>query len=173
MTCIVGVEYGSKVYLAGDSSISWGDANRLALSEPKIRRLQCDVVIGVAGGKREGDIILYWTPPRWLGNDPKEWAVLELAPAIQEIMKGVHEPEYELLLGVGGTLLTIDSWGSCHGWPYDYGAVGSGADFALGALYQSFKTRPRARPKPRLTQALEAAATHSSEVCPKYYYISG
>jgi len=168
MTCIVGVEHGGRVYLGGDACVAWADC-QTRLPQRKVRRVS-GIVMGASGAMREVGLVLTWTPPRYDGSDPHLWVVEVFAAEFLRRLKagGVRKPQVELLIGVGGTLLSVDAWGGEHGWPEGYGASGSGAEVAKGAL----GALPRASPRTRLRRALELAAEHCYAVSPPFAYVS-
>jgi hypothetical protein len=133
------------------------------------------IALGASGSMAASDLALAWEPPRYVDGDPYRWVVDELAPELREWLRanGIRgRPDLELLIGVGGTLLCVAGSGGAHTWPSRYGAIGSGADWALGSLHTSQRMRPRPRPQTRLRWALEASAEHCNTVSPPWTMVS-
>ncbi len=159
MTAVAGIAHRGRVWLLADTSVSDGEAlSNSAL--PKVRRVG-GYVYGVSGDCRACDVAVRWALPRWDGEPPREWVVDALAPVVRQRLRdcGERGAELELLLGVGGVLLSLDSSLAVTVWPDGYGAIGSGAQVALGAL---FATRSWPGRVSRLRVAIQAAERHCS-----------
>jgi ATP-dependent protease HslVU (ClpYQ) peptidase subunit len=72
------------------------------------------------------------------------------------------------LVGIRGRLYRIDVDYQIGRSVDNYEAVGSGEEFALGAMFASAHLPPEERAR----LALEAAAHHSSAVCPPFHIMS-
>lgn len=161
LTCIAGVVHRGRVHLLGDSAVTMGDDERAASAVPKVRRTG-GYCYGVAGDGRACDVAVRWALPTWDGSEPRGWVVDVLAPVVRQRLHDCDEGKavLDLLVGVGGSLVWIDSSLAAVVLPWGYGAIGAGASVALGALYATRRFRPRAR----LRAALEASARHCMSV---------
>lgn len=165
MTVVVAVVHptghGRAVSMLSDTAVSSGDELQLS-AVPKVRRIG-GYVYGVSGDCRACDVAVRWSLPRWPGTDPSAWVVDELAPVVRQRLKDCDErsADLEMLLGVGGVLLSLDTSLAVTVWPDGYGAIGAGASVALGALSATRRWPWRQR----LGEALRAAERHCSASC--------
>lgn len=162
MTIVAGISHRGKCWLLSDTAVSVGDELQLS-AKPKVRKVG-GYVYGVAGDGRACDVAVRWALPRWDGSDPRAWVVDQLAPVVRQRLRDCDERSatLEVLLGVGGVLLYLDDQLNATVWPDGYGAIGAGAQVALGALYatRSWPGRPA-----RLKAAVRAAERHCSSSC--------
>jgi hypothetical protein len=152
---------GRVVSMLSDTAVSSG--NELQLSAvPKVRRTG-GYVYGCSGDGRACDVAVRWALPRWPGTNPRAWVVDELAPVIRQRLRDCDErgADLELLLGVGGIIMSLDEQLNATCWPDGYGAIGAGASVALGSLY----TTRRWPWRQRLGEAVRAAERHCSSSC--------
>lgn len=141
MTCIIAIATDGETLMAGDGLVCLGSI-QYQDAVPKVRRVG-RMCWGAAGGARECDLAMTGTVPRWLGKDPQAWAVHKLVPWLQEQLDecSADDPDVQLLIGLAGTLLYLDSRLSVTS-PGPYFAVGSAAEVALGALDASRHCQP-------------------------------
>lgn len=142
MTAILAIADGSHTLMAGDGLICLGGL-QYRDSVPKVRQ-SGRMVWGAAGGARECDLAMANTMPRWSSMDPYQWGVRRLVPWLTDqldSMAASDDPELNVLLGVGGTLLFVDNRLSVTS-PGPYFAIGSAAEVALGALDASRHCQP-------------------------------
>lgn len=169
MTVLAGVVHDGRCYLAADSAVSSGQDSITTCGTPKVW-LAGDVVLGVAGDLVARDIVRYHVEvPPFDGGDAHAYVARELVPAVRAALRGAQaaDSDHELLVGVCGQLMHVDSAGGATRWACGYGAAGSGADLALGALHATAGLAPL----DRLRAALEAAAQHNSSVRPPWVYV--
>lgn len=160
MTCVVAVADGGGVHFGGDSAITSDD--ELAIQrDPKVFR-RGPYVIGYSGSLRWGSILRYVVP---LPTPPRRGVArmlnLELSAELAVALAQARVKADQALLGVSGELYWIDEDLAFVRLGADYGAIGSGAAYALGALSVLDHRLP---PKRRLRHALEAAAHHCPSV---------
>ena len=174
MTCVAGLELADgTVMLAADSAISHGDSSVSAPSTRKLLR-RSGIVMGMAGDvadmgliKRQLDL------PHYDGSNPIKWAHQHLVPAIKAAIYAEDDKrddwDLDLLVGIGGTLIVVDTWCTVHDHGMKLAAIGSGAEVALGSMFEG-----KGSPKAILTRALRAAhAFKSGVVKPPWRYIRG
>lgn len=169
VTCVVGVEYEEngerKVLLAADSAAT-NDYTTQVVRGPKVFRVG-DLLIGFTTSFRMGQLLQYRLPhclPKKAHEhlDPMEHIITNVIPAIiyalddgryikdqnQRIEAGTY------LIGCSGRLFEVsDGFGVCE-WQDGYGAIGSGYQPALGAM---FATYPPVTAKATFGQATKMA----------------
>ena len=163
MTCVAGcVDAKGRVWLAGDASVNGGNTIELS-TDPKVWR-SGGVVLSAAGDWAAADLLRRIDCP----PSPDElWIRYGLTSRFRQLRTqiGVAEPagdqdkdSFEILIGACGALwwtgpeLVMIRMGR-------YGAIGSGAEFALGALWGR-----RTYGRPAVAHALAAAAAHCPSV---------
>jgi ATP-dependent protease HslVU (ClpYQ) peptidase subunit len=167
MTCVVGISNGRRVLIGADSAFSDNNNVIVTDSPQKAWRLG-DFAVGFCG-----DMDCIVSQRRELGKTEYS-SIEEIVDAINE-----HAPKnasYEYLIAKGAKLWcgTEKAFWSCQdrrsGRRISRAsfAIGSGAEIALGALYDP---RHRSDHKKVLT-ALEAAAYHTNGVRPPFRIVS-
>jgi len=173
MTCIVGLELNNEVWIGGDSAASNGwriHATRLKKVFKHGRFL-----IGYTTSFRMGQLLQYslTIDSQKKTQDSLEYMVTTFIDGVRKCLKdggfakvenGVEEGG-GFLVGYRGRLYTVDIDFQVNMSRDGFGAVGCGADFALGNLLET-KTL---NPKKRLKRALKAAGHFSTGVCGPYY----
>lgn len=166
MTCIVAVETPTGVWMGGDRmAATW--SNAIDLDQPKIFR-NGPALIGSCGSVRQLQLLRYglsvpthslsWDVDRWVAVD-LSWAVLQMAEQwhASRVKDGVSQ-SHNSLLAIQGRVYELQSdysFTRCRSGEY---AIGSGMEYAFGALHATRGDEPKAR----VLAALEAAA----ERCP-------
>ena len=179
MTTVAGLEHRGTVWLGGDSAISTEDTVALQ-TLPKVFK-RANVVIGIAGQCRLEPVMRHIVnvPNFKRGDDPDRWVNVDLASAIRKAVTGeglVIESGWfdlgdsALLVGVGGQLFVIES--DLCGWrPLPgFHAIGSGGDKAVTSLKRT--ANGRLKPRTRLKQALEDAASETPFTRPPWTFES-
>lgn len=165
MTCIVGVQHEGQVWLGGDSFVYY-DESCVISKVPKVWSAG-GMVFGGAGDGAADNALFTWQPPRWPGKgNPLSWARRILCPSLEEALGTLRKwPEVDMLMGIGGMLLTVDS-DLFLAQPADgYTAIGAGREPALGVLYGTDDTAfALVSPRPRIVKALEAAERFTTKV---------
>lgn len=142
MTTIVAVEGENDIKFAWDSQTTW--MGRAMLGGVKVFE-NGPVTFGVAGGARSADILKHMSIPDRKDYEPgynnESWIVRTLVPAIVAEFKeveasdaGSFDTDSHIILVVGGEIGYLSSnlsWVTDSSGVY---AVGSGSDYAIGAL---------------------------------------
>lgn len=166
MTCIVAVETPAGVWMGGDRMASnW--SNAIDLDQPKVFRVG-PALIGSCGSIRQMQLLRYaltipedtlsWDVDRWVATDLTR-AVLTMAEEWQasRVKDGVSQ-SHNALFAIRGRCYELQSdysFTRCRTGEY---AIGSGYEYAFGAMYGTRSGLPQVR----VSLALQAAA----ERCP-------
>ena len=170
MTCVAGVEHRGRVYIGGDSCVSWSsdDVTSTTLT-PKVVA-HGPLLIGWAGDLGPCCLVAHsWKPPEPSG-EPLRYVAGSLVPSLREALRdaNMRDAAVYLLIGYAGRLVYADSDGAVHAFGEGYGAIGCGASVALGALY----ALDCIEPGQRISAALEAAGRHCPGVGPPYHVLN-
>lgn len=142
MTTIVAVQTEDDVLLAWDSQMT-RDNEKTPSHEPKVWIRQ-GVVFGVSGHARLIDLVYAMEFPEYDGSEARMWIIRQLVPAIQQVIE--DSPNSEAVTGkdgdvrggilvvVDGTAFLLDSLLSPLSSVRGHYAMGSGGDYAHGAL---------------------------------------
>jgi len=167
MSCIVGLKYNRKVYIGGDG--------RATSSEGEIRPVICNKVfknkkylMGFCGSVRAGQLLYpeCFTPPDTILKFPNA-----MRKHYEENGVLLHDTETgdihgaNILIGIGGRLyeILIDFQMSEI---EEFTSVGSGANFAFGAL--EILKRTKLSPEDKILTALKVSAKYCAQVGPPY-----
>lgn len=136
MTCVVGIEYAGKVAIVADLLGSEGNL-KIEHTEPKVF-VRNKVIFGYTTSYRFGQLIQHVMPepcPPEEAAAVYAWLVSEFVPALRRTLKDNDCVGGQCLIGVNGQLWWLqDDFAVVR--PADgYFAIGSGADFAIGALH--------------------------------------
>jgi len=162
MTCIVGLAHRGSVYIGGDSASVQGWTSRVTRL-PKVFRRGA-FLIGYTTSFRMGQLLQHHLEvrPQRPDEDDTEYLVVEVAERVRLLLKerGVAKVEAntesggQFLIGYRGRLFSVQQDFQVNEMADGYDAVGSGAEYALGAL----RALDRSPPLPRLRKALEISA---------------
>ena len=168
MSCVIGLVNGGKVYIASDGIATTDDGEKRPIICNKVFKNK-NYLIGFTGSVRTGQIIgaKFFDPPQ---------NVYELPDAIRESLteKGSivisNETQQQLtscnfLVGFQGRLFEILMDFQLNEVLGDYTAIGTGAPYAMGALFASKKWNS---PEKRLKAALGAACEYDTSCGPPY-----
>lgn len=148
MTCIVGLEYKDGVIIGGDSA-AVAEGRVQLTTTPKVFKL-AHVLIGYTWSFRMGQIIQYSSDvpkmdasKQYPSDSNYKYLINDFVPFLKDVFKdaGWLKTEEErdeggqFLIGIRGQLYEINSDFSVLRMSDRYIAVGSGAPYALGALY--------------------------------------
>ena len=143
MTCILGLEYDGGIAMGGDSASSNGSIVRLSTT-PKVFRLP-NMLIGYTWSFRMGQIIQYSkdVPKIKAKKSNYKYLINDFVPFLRDIFKDAgwlktensRDEGGEFLIGLRGEIFKLQSDFSVLRYDDGFAAVGSGADFALGALH--------------------------------------
>lgn len=173
MTCIAAIRVeGRGVLLGGDSLGSDGDRGTVFCNK-KVFRLSREVAIGYCGSFRMGQLLEHHLEPPVVHGDERTWAVKKLVPDVRAVLKdgGFASEDEEAgnrwLLAIRDRLFLVENeLAVLEPWE-GYLAIGSGQDFALGAMH----ALPRARPRERVKAGLAAAAAYGLGVGPPFAFV--
>jgi ATP-dependent protease HslVU (ClpYQ) peptidase subunit len=180
MTCIVGLEHGGKVYIAGDSAGVAGDYSIETRCDEKVFAND-GLLMGFTSSFRMGQLLRYAlnVPERSAKTDSDmAYLVIDFIDAVRETFKdhgwmGEDEKRDEggtWLLGYKSKLYTIHGDFQVAKCADTYAATGCGEHLALGSLHATQNSL--LTPEQRLTMALDAACYHSAGVRGPYTILS-
>ena len=173
MTCIVGLKTKDRVYIGG-ASASVSGWTRRTTAQPKVFR-NGPFLIGYTTSFRMGQLLEHQlaVPESPEGASDMSYMVNQFVEAVRKLLKerGFAKVEAnaesggQFLVGFHDHLYSIGSDFQVGELAEGYDAVGSGADFALGAM----AALDRLAPARRIRRALEIAASFNMGVCPPFH----
>jgi hypothetical protein len=182
LTCIVGIAIQDAVYIGADS-LGSGGGGKQVYSTPKLIKLDAlekkdmslskiCIGIGYTSSYRMGDILRYnFTPPQiGADTDENEYLVRDFVP---DLIKCFEEHSFSktkegaksggnFLVGVRKRLFHVQEDFSVLEPRSGYTAVGSGQDFAMGALF--ILKKKLEDPEKAVISAIRAASEFSTTV---------
>ena len=170
MTCIVGLEHAGAAWMGWDSCVSSDDGGEYAAAHDKVVTVG-PMLIGFAGDLAAATVAAYAVrPPADSVGDVREYLATELVPVIRRVLKDSDvDGGLDMLIALSGEVWFGNSDGVVYRPRCGYGAIGSGAHCAIGALYALECIEPRQR----VSIALEAAGHLCSGVGPPYRIVRG
>lgn len=147
MTTIIGVEYANRCVVLGDSRVV-GDSK--IYSHPDMVKVVTNgnFIIGAAGDVRALQVILHtWKPPVAVAKDkdkPFQFMISKVVPSLKQQLTDYGlldtkspDKDFELyvLIAFNGKIFEIDSDFAVSRSDSGYYGIGTGGDYALGALY--------------------------------------
>ena len=147
MTTIIGVEYANRCVILGDSRIV-GDSK--IYSHPDMVKVVTNgnFIVGAAGDVRALQVILHtWKPPTAVAKDKEnifQFMINKVVPSLKQQLNDYglldtksSDKEFELyvLIAFNGNIFEIDSDFAVSRSDSGYYGIGTGGDYALGALY--------------------------------------
>lgn len=140
MTTIVGIQGDGWSVMAADSQITEDNNRIISSATPKIIRFK-DIMIGLRGDARPGDIIAYgWKPPKITG-EIQTWVVSKMIPSMIRALDVAEydwkhkESDFNFLISVKGELFDVGSDFSISRSDEEFYATGSGSGIAMGYIY--------------------------------------
>lgn len=182
MTCIVGLEYGGRVLLAGDIQAT-GSNNKIAHPQPKVFIKQ-GVTFGFSSSFRFGQILEHCVQDPVVPENEKDiyrWLILNLIPDIQTALEAndfdtkEEDNDFECLVGVKNQLWVIQGDFSVLRAAKGYNAIGAGTEYAFGSVFTSLlRGHPTSKRAAEniLRNALAATALFCPSVGSDCYIIS-
>jgi len=178
MTCIVGIAKDGKVYMGGDSFVSYDSRHQVSSKKKVFKTGQ--FLIGYTGSTRMGDLLRFELDVDRFDISVEsrlEYMVKVFIPAIRKLFqdggysKIVNNEEVggQFLVGFKGELFEIDTDFQVERYLKDYSAVGSGSPYAFGVLFTL--ARNEYDPVEVIYQALEAAGEFDNFVGAPYYVL--
>ena len=147
MTTIIGVEYANRCVILGDSRIV-GDSK--IYSHPDMVKVVTNgnFIVGAAGDVGALQVILHtWKPPTAVAKDKEnifQFMINKVVPSLKQQLNDYglldtksSDKEFELyvLIAFNGNIFEIDSDFAVSRSDSGYYGIGTGGDYALGALY--------------------------------------
>lgn len=164
MTCLVAIRDAGRVYMGADSCVSYGSA-RSSVSEPKLWKPRDWLGVAVSGSVSFMNMVRYrvaW--PEFTLENPCRWLHVTFLDELKRLFDSQSvnpfkdepkEPGGSLLIGLGGDIFTVETVGMQV--TREHSPIicrGSGADVALGSLFETGDLPPLLR----IAHALGAAA---------------
>lgn len=179
MTCIIGIEFEGKVYLAGDKlgSNGWTGSEYHC---PKVFE-NGDGIFGYTSTYRFGQLLEFGLTDVLAPKDESEmhrYMVTSLVPDIQKTLKAADYDKKDgmnALIGINGQLWEHQCDSSVLRSKNGYAAVGSGETFAnavLGYAMKHHAPRNEAEVKKLLQDAMEVVGHHCTSVGTNCYIVS-
>ncbi len=173
MTCIVGLVDRKTVYIGADSSSVAGWTSRVTRL-PKVFR-RGPFLIGYTTSFRMGQLLEHSleVPPQGNERDDMRFMVTVFVEHVRALLKerGVSKVEQnaesggQFLVGYRARLYSVQTDYQVNEMSDGFDAVGSGAEYALGALAAMRGTRPI----PRLKRALSISSHFNMGVSPPFF----
>lgn len=179
MTAIVGLVRDGKVYIGGDSNVSYGWVQR-RLAAPKVFVLpKAQMIVGVSGDVRIQQIFQYHADIELPEGDAEQTLVQFFIPHFREVVKqhGYEKTdagqsgigEVAALFGFRGQLFKLDGNFAIANYVSSYAAVGSASEIAIGALAAlALHTVGRFTPEALIRSVLEICEIHGLYVRPPF-----
>lgn len=176
MTCIVGIQKGSEVWIGGDSAGTAGNMHQRVRKDKKVF-VRGEFIIGFCGSFRMGDLMKHTLvlPETREGVDDTAFMVNDFVDAVRKCFaeeaakSGDEKLVPAFLVGFRGKLYNVQGDYQV-GQPEDgFDATGCGADIAMGAMHASKSVRS---PKKRILQALEASERNNAAVRAPFHVLS-
>jgi ATP-dependent protease HslVU (ClpYQ) peptidase subunit len=173
MTCVVGLVSRDRVYIGVDSAAVSGWTRRESELCKGFRR--GPFLIGYTTSFRMGQLLEHHldVPKQRAGQSDMSYMVTEFIEAARKLFKekGFTKVEAnkerggQFLVGYQGCLYSIENDFQVGKMSDGYDSVGSGSDFALGAM----ASLPKLSPTRRIRRALEIAAHFNMGVCAPFH----
>ena len=139
MTTIIGIQGNGWAVMAADSQITEDNSRIISSDTPKIIKHK-NLLIGLRGDARPGDIIAYsWTPPR-IVEEPKRWIVDKMIPSMIEAFDHYQydwkdeKADFSFMVCVKTEIFDIGADLSISRSDYGIYGAGSGKDIAVGSV---------------------------------------
>jgi ATP-dependent protease HslVU (ClpYQ) peptidase subunit len=174
MTCIVAIKDGARLIFAGDSlgaEITTGYA-RLAV-RPKVfsrETLGGNFLFGYTTSFRLGQLLEHdlVIPIPERDDDTTEYLVRKFIPAARACLKEGGEEPGIFIVGFRSHIFEVQTDWQVTEWVDRFSAIGSGANYALGALHAS---EDLIDPEEAVVVALQAASRFNAYVRPPFHVI--
>ena len=172
MTCVVGLVHKGRVYLGVDSAAVQGWTRRTSRVSKVFRR--GPFLIGYTTSFRMGQLLEHHlnVAPQTEKQTDMSYMVTHFIEVVRVLLKekgftkieSNTEKGGQFLVGYRQQLYTVESDFQVGHLAEQYDAIGSGADFALGAMRALEKSPPMVR----VRRSLEIAAHYNMGVCPPF-----
>ncbi len=172
MTCIVGLIEQDRVYIGADSAAVAGWTRRQSLVKKVFRR--GPFLIGYTTSFRMGQLLEHQleVPAQAARESDMSYMVNRFIESTRSLLKergfakieSNNETGGQFLVGYNGRLYSIESDFQVGQMADGFDAIGSGSDYALGAMAALGDVAP----KRRITRALTIASRYNMGVCPPF-----
>ena len=182
MTCVIGIKNNNKIYIGADSLAIAGQL-KYNRKDKKIFYVG-NILFGTAGTARSAQLLEYNLniPQHSKGNDFK-YLCTKLVPAIRKVFidggaigsdRGIEKFDGEIIVAYNNNLYYIHGDFQIGNVVENYLVIGSGAEIALGSLFNDNFCKKDIVPKLQLLNALEASEKYTTTVGrPFYYFVLG
>jgi ATP-dependent protease HslVU (ClpYQ) peptidase subunit len=158
MTTIVAVQYKDKCVIAADNQVTGGNGRRYNHPDMKKIAQRGAFLIAGSGEVQPCDVVQHmWNPPKLTAKDSEDiyhFMITKAMPSLRKCLsdngydfnegKGegkADENRFNFILAVGGEVFDVaDDLSVCRSEDGIYG-VGSGSDYAIGALHAGAKPK--------------------------------
>jgi ATP-dependent protease HslVU (ClpYQ) peptidase subunit len=172
MTCVIGLVHGSRIYIGVDSSSVQGWTRRTSNLRKVFRK--GPLLIGYTTSFRMGQLLEHQlqVPAQRPEQSDEAYMVTTFVEHVRTLLKERGFSKIESNAETGGQFL-VGYRGRLHSIQTDFqvgemseglDAIGSGAEYALGAM----AAMPRLPPHKRIQRALQIAAHFNMGVCPPF-----
>ncbi len=171
MTCVIGLESKGVVYMGADSRMVSGWEGRTTAMSKMFRKM--DFLVGICGFPRMLQLLQYKleVEPQDDGNDEKHM-VCVFAEAVRKCFKeggfakveNNEETGGQFLVGYHGKLYEIEGNFQINRVVDGYEAIGSGREYAIGAM----RVLGKMPAEKRILKALETSAYFNIGVAPPF-----
>lgn len=178
MTCIAAIKTKDSIWIGGDSTIS-DDNSKSGMKQSKVFLSGTDI-IGCAGDLRFISLMSNWLYPERLPSTTiSKYIHIDLVNSIREhLSEGgyvIKDNEQEkigsnMIFTYEKELYLMDENFGIWSPDSNYGAIGSGADVAMGVLFALAKLKTSEEEK--ITTCLDAASKYAIGVGPPYKILS-
>lgn len=148
MTTIVGVEHVWGCTLMADGMTTGGDNRRYAGQGMEKIVKRGEYLLAPGGAGAACDAVAAWLPPPAQRKVDVKWMRSEFVPAMRAALReqgieltGKEEPGLEVLVAVHGRIYLIASDGTILTHQSGFMALGTGAAYAIGALWHGATPR--------------------------------
>lgn len=179
MTCIIGLKHNKKIYIGGDSCTTAGYETRAQPQKKVFRIGGADILVGYCGSIRLAQIMQYVLTPPKITSPIEKYLVCDFVPALRETLSehGWLNRENStdrlnenarFIIGVEKQIFCIYEDFQVHSVKDNILTIGSGSEYALGAMFALSGVPP----KKRILAALSIAGQLTTSVCAPYYVLS-
>lgn len=178
MTCIVGIRTDEGALIAFDSRASAG-GEITSRRDLKGGVIDNRVAFGYTYSYRYGQILRHHLKLPPVQGDEHEWAIKTFVPAMRKALsehgwlrlEQQREESGQCVIGIRNRVFVIESDHSVVDPYLDYCAIGSGREYAMGALTAIYEADPRMYAEAKAELALAAAAQHNAFVAAPWHHV--
>lgn len=167
MTCVVAIKEPTQIIMASDSgSIDTDSMFIMKRADQKMIIRDNRFLIGFAGSYSHGQKVLTnYMPPQNVSMTPSKYMRTDFIDGLKELIDE-KTMEASFLIGYSGELFWIQEDFQVAEITYDYMAIGSGYELALGSLFST-----EGSTEFRLTTALRASMEFKAGIRPPFHML--